>query len=233
MKLKSVTHGHENEKANSGGTTASASVTRLAITKTRTCQPKWLWRVKVFDSSAHRPHQIAPPAIVVSTIAPAARVEAVGIGVDPGVGENDEEDREGDAEGRQPAPLAAPTTGVIACSAPSAWPARRRRSWARPIWRSRSRPLSAIAVLLPPATRSRPTPTPFLVSPALTTIFAGAPSTPSTRSSVAWWAATCGSLRTTLLSRARPIDTGHCLDAPRLADEAVAVDHLEQRQRRG
>ncbi len=98
MKLKSVSHGHENAKARSGGSTASASVTRLAITKTRTCQPKWLWRVNVFDSSAHRPHQIAPPAIVVSTIAPAARARRVGIGVDPGVGEDDEEHGEGDAE---------------------------------------------------------------------------------------------------------------------------------------
>ena len=86
---------------------------------------------------------------------------------------------------------------------------------------------------VPPATRSRPTPMPFLVSPALTTIVAGAPSTPATRSSVAWWAATCGSLRTTVLSSARPIETGQLLDAPRLAHEAVAVDHLEQRQRRG
>src|SRR5258705_8896613 len=78
MKLKSVTHGHENANATSGGSTASASVTRLAITKTRTCQPKWLWRVNVFESNAHRLHQIAPPAIVVSTIAPAARARLSG-----------------------------------------------------------------------------------------------------------------------------------------------------------
>ena len=44
---------------------------------TRRCQLKWLWRVKIFDSSAHAPHQTAPPTIA-SARAPAARLKPSG-----------------------------------------------------------------------------------------------------------------------------------------------------------
>ena len=49
-----------------------------ATTKTRTCQPKWLCRVNVFDNSAQRPHQIAPPEIVDNWTVPMLRTSASG-----------------------------------------------------------------------------------------------------------------------------------------------------------